>query len=45
MISAQLNCAMGEALVRLRGHAFASERAIDLVATEVVTGQLRFDAP
>jgi hypothetical protein len=45
MISAQLDCPMGEALVRLRGRAFANERAIDLVASEVVTGQLRFDAP
>ena len=45
MISAQLDCAMGEALVRLRGRAFADERAIDLVAAEVVTGDLRFDEP
>jgi transcriptional regulator with GAF, ATPase, and Fis domain len=45
MISAQLDCAMGEALVRLRGRAFASERDIDLIASEVVTGELRFDEP
>jgi hypothetical protein len=45
MISAQLDCAMGEALVRLRGRAFASERDIDLIAAEVVTGELRFDEP
>ena len=45
MISAQLDCAIGEALVRLRGRAFASERDIDLVAAEVVTGELRFDEP
>jgi hypothetical protein len=43
MISAQLDCSMGEALVRLRGRAFANERPIDLVAAEVVTGDLRFD--
>ncbi len=43
MISAQLGCAMGEALVRLRGRAFATERPIELVAADVVAGQLRFD--
>jgi GAF domain-containing protein len=43
MISAQLDCGMGEALVRLRGRAFATERPLDLVATDVVTGELRFD--
>ena len=45
MISAQLDCAMGEALVRLRGRAFANDRAIDQVAAEVVSGNLRFDGP
>jgi len=45
MISAQLDCPMGEALVRLRGRAFADERTIDLVASEVVTGALRFEQP
>ena len=45
MISAQLDCAIGEALVRLRGRAFAAERPIDLVAADVVTGELRFDEP
>jgi hypothetical protein len=45
MISAQLDCAMGEALVRLRGRAFANDRAIDQVAAEVVSGDLRFDGP
>lgn len=45
MISAQLDCAMGEALVRLRGRAFATDRAIDQVAADVVTGMLRFDEP
>jgi len=45
MISAQLDCSIGEALVRLRGRAFANERPIDLVAAEVVTGDLRLDEP
>ncbi len=45
MISAQLECPMGEALVRLRGRAFSREQPIDLVAAEVVTGDLRFDEP
>jgi hypothetical protein len=45
MISAQLDCAIGEALARLRGRAFALERPIDEVATDVVTGRLRFDEP
>ncbi len=43
MVSAQLDCAIGEALVRLRGRAFAAERPIDQVAADVVTGLLRFD--
>ena len=38
MISAQLDCAMGEALARLRGRAFATDRPIDQVAADVVTG-------
>jgi GAF domain-containing protein len=45
MISVQLGCAIGEALARLRGRAFASEQPIDQLATDVVTGQLRFDEP
>jgi hypothetical protein len=43
MISAQLDCAVSEALVRLRGQAFATDRPIDQVAVDVVTGELRFD--
>ena len=43
MISAQLDCGVEEALVRLRGHAFGAERAIDEVAKDVVAGSLRFD--
>jgi GAF domain-containing protein len=45
MISAQLDCGIGDALVRLRGRAFGAERPIEEVASEVVTGQLRFDEP
>jgi GAF domain-containing protein len=45
MISAQLDCAMSEALVRLRAKAFASEQPIELVAADVVAGQLRLDEP
>jgi GAF domain-containing protein len=43
MISAQLNCEVNEALVRLRGRAFATERPVEEVAREVVAGYLRFD--
>lgn len=43
MLSVQLDCEIGEALVRLRGHAFATQRPIDQVAADVVTGELRFD--
>jgi hypothetical protein len=43
MISAQLDCPIGEALVRLRGRAFASERPLEDVAADVVTGDLRFE--
>jgi hypothetical protein len=43
MISAQLDCPIGEALVRLRGRAFATERPLDDVAADVVTGELRFE--
>ncbi len=45
MISAQLDCPIGEALVRLRGRAFSLEQPIDLLAAAVVTGDLRFDEP
>jgi hypothetical protein len=43
MISAQLDCAIDEALVRLRAHAYAAEQPIDEVANAVITRQLRFD--
>jgi hypothetical protein len=44
MISAQLDCGVEEALVRLRGYAFAAERPIDEIAEGVVGGLIRFDA-
>ncbi len=43
MISAQLNVGIEEALVRLRGHAFALDQPIDEVALAVVAEELRFD--
>lgn len=43
MISAQLDCGVDEALVRLRAHAFATERPIEEIAEAVVTGSTRFD--
>lgn len=43
MISAQLDCGVDEALVRLRGYAFAAERPIDEIAEGVVEGSIRFD--
>jgi GAF domain-containing protein len=45
MISAQVDCGIGDALLRLRGRAFAIDRPIDEVATDVVTGKVRFDEP
>jgi hypothetical protein len=45
MISAQLNVGIEEALVRLRGHAFALDQPIDEVAAEVVAEELRFNEP
>lgn len=43
MIAAQLNVGVAEALVRLRANAFATDQAIDRVATEIVAGQRRFE--
>lgn len=43
MIAAQLNVSVTEALVRLRASAFATDRPIDQVATEVVAGRRRFE--
>ena len=43
MVAAQLDVGVGEALVRLRANAFATDRPIDQVATEVVAGRRRFE--
>jgi signal transduction protein with GAF and PtsI domain len=45
MIAAQLDIGVAEALVRLRANAFATDRPIDEVATDVVAGRRRFEAP
>jgi hypothetical protein len=43
MISAQLDCGIDEALVRLRAHAFAGQKPVDEIAEDVVAGSFRFD--
>ncbi len=43
MIAVQIDSDVEEALVRLRAHAFATDRPIREVARDVVTGKLRFD--
>jgi hypothetical protein len=45
MVSAQLGVSVGEALVRLRAHAFAHDRPLGAVAIDVVARRLRFSAP
>jgi len=45
MVSVQLGVGVTEALVRLRGHAFLSDRPIDDVARDVVARRLRLGAP
>ncbi|MGH9266039.1 MAG: GAF and ANTAR domain-containing protein [Acidimicrobiales bacterium] len=42
MVSAQLGVSVGEALIRLRAHAFAHDRSLSGVAREVVARRLRF---
>ncbi len=43
MVAVQLGTPVGEALVRLRAHAFANERSLTDVARDVVARELRFD--
>jgi GAF domain-containing protein len=43
MVSVQLGVTIGDALARLRAHAFANDRALSAVAEAVVNRQLRFD--
>lgn len=44
MVAAQLDVTVGQALVRLRGHAFGNGRGLTDVARDVVERRLRFDA-
>lgn len=43
MVAAQLEVSVGEALVRLRAHAFGNDRPLTRVAEDVVARRLRFD--
>jgi hypothetical protein len=43
MVAAQLDVSVGQALVRLRAHAFAVDRPLTQVAGDVVARTLRFD--
>jgi AmiR/NasT family two-component response regulator len=43
MLSVQLACSVAEALVRLRAHAFRTDRPIDDVARDVVDHGLTLD--
>lgn len=43
MVSVQLGTGVGQALVRLRAHSYATDRTIADVATDVVAGRLHFD--
>ena len=45
MVSAQLGVSVGQALIRLRAHAFGNDRRLDAVARAVVARELRFDGP
>ena len=44
MVAAQLEVPVGQALIRLRAHAFGNDRSLTDVAKNVVARQLRFDA-
>jgi hypothetical protein len=43
MVAAQLGVSVGQALIRLRGHAFGHDRPLRDVANDVVTRRLRFE--
>jgi hypothetical protein len=43
MVAAQLDISVGDALVRPRGHAFATGRPIGDVAGDVIARRVRFD--
>jgi hypothetical protein len=42
MISVQLGVTIGEAFARLRARAFADDRALSELATDVITRRIRF---
>lgn len=42
MVSVQLDVSVGEALIRMRAHAFSNDVLLDDVAKDVVTRQMRF---
>lgn len=44
MVAAQLGISVGQALLRLRAHAFGNDRPLGVVAGDVVGRRLRFDA-
>lgn len=44
MVAAQLEVTVGQALIRLRAHAFGNDRPLAEVAREVVDRRLRFDS-
>jgi hypothetical protein len=44
MVAIQLGVSVGQALIRLRAHAFGNDRPLDAVARDVVARALRFDA-
>ena len=43
MVAAQLDVSVGQALIRLRAHAFGNDRSLAEVAEDVVARKLRFD--
>jgi hypothetical protein len=43
MVAAQLDVTVGQALIRMRAHAFGNDRTLTDVARAVVARQLRFD--
>ncbi len=45
MVSVQLDVSVGDALVRLRAHAFGTDRPLAEVARDVIDRQLRFGPP
>jgi GAF domain len=45
MVSVQLDVSVGEALIRMRAHAFAAGRPLAIVAEDVVSRRLNFDDP